>query len=468
MNKLTKIVATIGPATSSENIISDLIEAGMNVARFNTKHADPKWHDEHIRRIVAIAKKSQTPVGILLDLQGPEIRIDLPEKKSFEVKKDDQVTFTHDRTVTKARTIYVPKMVIESLNLGNQILLEDGACEFVITSKDVDYVTARAVDSCTVSDRKTMNTPGVVLSMPSLTERDFAYLDHLDPEHVDFVGLSFVRNARDIEILRSELQKRNYTADIVAKIENQSALDHLDEIIAAADAVMVARGDLGVEVPYQELTHWQKTIIAKCRTAAKPVITATEMLESMIHKPRPTRAEVSDVAHAIYDGTDAVMLSGETTAGKYPVKAVATQATIANYNEQFAHTVFEQAPDFDRESAISMSAMSILLNSSVKIDKIVCLSETGRTARLMARFHPQVPIYTLTSNPRTERRLTLSYGVRPNTIEVKPSEVETYHKIIELCKERGLVTLGDTILLVYGTAWKTAGLTNSLTLIEVE
>lgn len=468
MNKLTKIVATIGPASSTEETLSYMVEAGMNVARFNTKHADPKWHDEHIKRVLQVSEKLDTPVAILVDLQGPEIRVDLPEKKSFEVKKNEEVTFTDQTENPKPKTIFVPEMVIESLSIGDQIMLEDGAAEFVVTAKEPHVLSARAIDACSVNDRKTMNTPGVILNMPSLTARDFAYLDHIDPKNVDFVGLSFVRNKRDVEILRNELDKRNFTAAIISKIENQSAIDHIDEIIEISDAIMVARGDLGVEVPYPQLIHWQKTIIAKCRTAAKPVITATEMLESMIEKPRPTRAEVSDVAHAVYDGTDAVMLSGETTAGKYPVKAVATQATIAEYNEPFANPLFEYPPNFDRESAVSLSAISILENSSIEVDKIICLSETGQTARLLSRFHPKVPIIALTSNHKTLKELVLSYGVVAHRIDLEANKLKTYTDIIDQCREHDLVSIGETILLVYGTTWKKPGLTNSLTIMNVE
>jgi pyruvate kinase len=345
--------------------------------------------------------------------------------------------------------------------------LEDGACDFTVVTKEDDSLTAEANVASQVNDRKTMNTPGTILEMPSLTQRDFAYLDHIDPQLIDFVGLSFVRNKRDIEILQAELDKRNCQAEIIAKIENQSAIDNIDSIIEAADAVMVARGDLGVEVPYQELIHWQKIIIAKCRTAARPVITATEMLQSMIENPRPTRAEVSDVAHAVYDGTDAVMLSGETTTGKYPVKSVATQATIAKFNEPFAKPMFEHLPEFDSGSAISMSAISIHENSSVDISKIICLTETGKTARLISRFHPSIPVIALTSSDETVRKLVLSYGVTSHKVEIPSGTHLNLENITEICRQHQLVESGETILLVYGNDWQTPGFTNSLSLVTV-
>lgn len=465
--KSTKIVATIGPATSEEHVLKEMIEAGMNVARFNTKHADPAWHEEHIRRVLKVATELQKSIAILVDLQGPEIRVDLPQKKSFPVKKGDRVTFTSDTKTTKPKSVIVPQMVIDSLEKMKQIVLEDGACDFTVVSKAGDSLEAIANVDSDVNDRKTMNTPGTILNMPSLTQRDFGYIDHINPSLIDYVGLSFVRNKQDIEILQKELDKRKCKAEIIAKIENQSAIDNIDSIIEVADAVMIARGDLGVEVPFEQLIHWQKTIIAKCRTAAKPVITATEMLQTMIENPRPTRAEVSDVAHAVYDGTDAVMLSGETTTGKYPVKSVATQATIARFNEPHAHPIFEYVPEFDAGSAISMSAISIHENSSVDISKIICLTETGKTARLLSRFHPGVPIVALTSNDQTVRKLALSYGVTSYKIEVKPKNIDTLEEITEICKHNGIVQVGETILVIYGMEWKQPGHTNSLSLVTV-
>lgn len=467
MTKLTKIVATIGPASGSEDTLKDMIQAGMNVARFNTKHADPQWHDEHIRRVLKVAKELNTTVAILLDLQGPEVRIDLPGKKSFTLAKGQEATFTEDTSVKETRTVYIPNLVIQSMNVGDQIMLEDGAAELVVTAKEPNMLRAQAVDTCTINNRKTLNTPGVILDMPSLTTRDFAYLDHIDPKLIDFVGLSFVRNTRDIDILRTELKKRSFKADVISKIENQKAIDNIDSIIEASDAIMIARGDLGVEVPFQQLIYWQKMIIAKCRSVAKPVITATEMLESMIEKPRPTRAEVSDVAHAVYDGTDAVMLSGETTAGKYPVRAVATQASIAAFNEAHTEALFECEPDFDIESAISMSAVFILENSSIVIDKIICLSEHGQTARLVSRFRPHVPIVTLTSNIDVQRKLQLSYAVESYHFTGDTQHIKTQEQIVEIAKQNQLIATGDTVLILHSPTWQ-AGLTNTLTICKVE
>jgi len=334
-HRKTQIVATIGPASESEGALTELIQAGMNIARFNTKHNLPEWHQERMLRVKKVSREQGAEARVLLDLQGPEVRISTPNGTPFDVKKDEEITFQVDAGDNQKVVIVPTNDVIESLNVGDQILLADGACEFTITQKEIGKLTCRSTYDCTVKQSKTMNTPGVVLNMPSLTEKDLTYLTSLAGTDIDFVALSFVRSASDIELLRSKLKENNITAQIVAKIENQKAIDHLDEIIASADAVMVARGDLGVELPYYEVPHWQKIIIQKCNQANKFVITATQMLLSMVENPRPTRAEVSDIANAVYDGTNAVMLSEETTIGKFPVKAVQTQVAIVAYHEQF-------------------------------------------------------------------------------------------------------------------------------------
>ena len=466
MEKNTKIVVTIGPATESEEVIAELLNAGMNVARFNTKHSDPNWHNTVINKVRKVSRNLNIPVGILLDLQGPEIRIDLPNGVSFSVAEDETVTFS-TKAETNQKTIIVPEAVIEGLTEGSHILIADGACEFEITAKHAHTVTGKAVMDCVVNTRKTMNTPGLVLPMPSLTERDMSYLEGVDLEMVDYVGLSFVRNIADINHLRQELKKKKANIDIIAKIEHQTALDNLDEIIEGADAVMVARGDLGVEVPYQELIYWQKMIIEKSRQLAKPVITATEMLKSMVTNPRPTRAEVSDVAHSIYDGTDAVMLSDETTVGKYPVKAVSIQATIAAFNEPFVRN-----EEFTFESglpaaAISSSALQALEDPSLNISKIICLSEAGHTARILASYHPQVPIHVLTSREAMIGKLQLLYGVTAHVMEMPEDSTIIVDKVLDHCQKQHIVTSGETILIIHGTIWGKPGLTNSLSIVTI-
>lgn len=470
MPKATKIIATIGPATESEEAMNALIRAGMNVARFNTKHSDPIWHKTTILRLRQVAEKLNEGVAVFLDLQGPEVRLNLPGGQPFTVHSGQVVKFVSSSDSANPIEPVVPQMVITSLHKDCSILIDDGTGEFVVEEIGPDYLLARAQSEFVVKDRKTLNTPGIVMDMPSLIDRDMAVLDQMQDNMIDYVGLSFVRNKADIEVLRQELAKRQIHAQIVAKIENQSALDNIDEIIDNSDAVMVARGDLGVEVAYQELTFWQKTIIAKCRNYGKPVITATQMLKSMVDNPRPTRAEVSDVAHAIYDGTDAVMLSEETTIGKYPVNAVMVQHTIAVFNEPHA-TYLPFQPiihaDTDRVTHAAIELVQASRDQNETITKIICFTETGRTAKLLARYRPHVPIIALTSNPLTYHTLAMVYGVQAHVINLEDDHrLDSHDAIREILNHYNLIVPEDRCLVIHGIIWKNPGKTNTMSLLS--
>ncbi len=455
-DKLTKIVATIGPATETEETLVKLIDAGMNVARFNTKHSSPQWHQERIERVKKVAKEKNASVGVLLDLQGPEIRINLPEEKPFDLTEGEICTFTFDEKNQAVKKVLIPQNVVETLQVGNMVLLDDGACELEVVEKEDSYLILKALSACTVKHRKTLNVPGITIDMPALVETDYLQLDGAkDSQLIDFVGLSFVRNSEDIEFLRQELNKRNIKAQIVAKIETQAALDNLDEIVAASDVVMIARGDLGVEVPYEELTFWQKKIIKLCHDQAKPVITATQMLKSMTDNPRPTRAEVSDVAHAIYDGTDAVMLSEETTIGRYPVKAVRTQATIAEFNEKYANDDLEIFMTDDEEVAITNAAVELAETSGLQIDKLICFTTTGHSARLLGRLHPSMPILAVAYDPVVYYNLSLVYGVIP--VLMKKELLADFAKVIEELKKLKLLTEGEKVVVAHGLPYQPGG-----------
>lgn len=469
MQKLTKIVATIGPATETEEVIEQLIKAGMNVARFNTKHGTPEWHLERIKRVKNVAARMGEAIGILLDLQGPEIRINLPEQKPFDVVEGDIVLFADEKQAPPQsdKVALIPLNVIETLQEGNFILLDDGVAEFEVVGKKDSYLEVKALGNFPVKHRKTMNIPGITVDMPSLIPADLAQLDNMTDADIDFVGLSFVRDKKDIDILREELAKRNLHSDVVAKIENQASLDNLDEIIANSEVVMVARGDLAVEVPFEQLSYWQKLIIAKCRFAGKPVITATQMLKSMVDSPRPTRAEVSDISNAVYDNTSAVMLSEETTIGKFPVKAVQTQAKIAAFNEMHSDPKLEDWADDNDTACITHAAMFLLKHSQRKIDEVICLTETGLTAKMLARFMPKNEVKAVTSEQTTYARLSVVYGVKPYKIDWAKIQQENTNELIAHFKEEGIVEAGKTILLIYGGVFKKSGFTNSLSIIEV-
>ena len=447
MKKLTKIVATLGPATETEEVMKQLIEAGMNIARFNTKHGTPEWHLERIHRVKKVAKELGKSVGVLLDLQGPEIRINIKDGEEFEVKAGETVKFTVNDPQEKEMNI--PKKVIETVQVGDTVSVDDGICEFEITDKDADTLTAKVVTACTIKHRKTMNTPGIVIDMPSLIENDLVQLDNMTDDDIDFVGLSFVRDAKDIAILRDELKKRDLHTDVISKIENQAAIDNLDEIIEASDGIMVARGDLAVEVPFEGLAHWQKEIINKCRIAGKPVITATQMLESMTFNPRPTRAEVSDVANAIYDGTDAVMLSGETTIGKYPVECVKTQAKIAAYNEKYAkHAALKGWNKDEKISDITYAAFAVLAQRDDDFDSIVCLTRTGKSARPISKFRPTIEVTAVTCNNCAYNKLALSHAVEPFLVDSLTYKSEK--ELIDFLKANKIVEAGQKVMMIVG------------------
>lgn len=467
MQKLTKIVATLGPATETAEVMEALINAGMNVARFNTKHGTPEWHLERIHRVKAVAKKLGKSVGVLLDLQGPEIRINTKDGATFELMAGEQAKFVS--TPPGEKEMNIPANVIEALQVGDVVSTDDGACEYKVVKKDETSATVESPTNATVKHRKTMNTPGISIDMPSLIENDLVQLDNMTDADIDFVGLSFVRDTKDIAILRDELKKRGLHTDVVAKIENQSAIDNLDEIIEAADAVMVARGDLAVEVPFERLAYYQKMIIEKCRAAGKPVITATQMLKSMTFEPRPTRAEVSDVANAIYDGTDAVMLSEETTIGKYPVQCVETQAKIAAYNEPLTEASLWDFDDLGDTSAITYAAYSLLDFSKQEIDLIVCFSASGATARQLSRFRPDVKIKAVTYDSSAFNKLSVVYGVEPVLVDESVFKYLSEEDIINNLKANKIVEVGQKVLITMGLSEKIVGRkTDGLLLIDIK
>lgn len=464
----TKIVATIGPASDTVEKLEALILAGVNVARLNTKHGTTEWHAERIDRIRTAAARVGKPVAILMDLQGPEIRVDLLNKEPFEVKEGDQVHLVSEFQKGLKNQIKIPQNVIDSLNVDNKVSLDDGLCELQVTEKLANHLTARALDNCICKDRKTLNTPGINIDMPSLIPSDIEKLDALEKHPVDYVALSFVRNKIDIDILREELARRKIDANIVAKIENQASMDNLDEIINASEAVMVARGDLGVETPLEKLAFQQKEIIRRCRIMGKPVITATQMLKSMVDSPRPTRAEITDVANAVYDGTDAVMLSEETTIGKYPVETVSIMRRIVNFNEPKA--TVPQYPEEQKNltTAVTKMAISLIEDQIERVDKVVVLTETGFSAQQFTRHRAYVPVIVLSDREKTVNQSVLLYGSLPIYHKFPEGKILDLANLIEKLKEERVVNKGQKVMIIHGTIYKTPGFTNTVAVIEVE
>jgi len=468
--KLTKIVATIGPSSDSPELIVKLIESGVNIFRFNTKHATPVWHDERIKLVQKIADNMGKNVGILLDLQGPEIRLETKEMQDIVLKAGDEAIIRQNFSQMDTRIIIAHQAIFNNLlEVGDDLLIDNGYVETKVVAVTKDSVVIKAKNDCIISNRKGVNLPGKDIDFPSLIENDLEQLDINSTNKIDFVGLSFVRSANDIKILRKEMNKRKISAFIVAKIESQQALNKLDEIIKTADVIMVARGDLGVEVPIEQLAHWQLEIITKCRLANKPVITATQMLESMINNPRPTRAEATDIAHAIFDGTDAIMLSGETAVGKYPVITVETMAKIATWNELNRPEI--NILKFVKNSAtptICAAAVSIVKSDiSPKIKAIIVLTDSGTTARTISRYRLDIPIIALTSNQKTAEELSISFGVMPIVMGFPSGLFTTADKIFESLIEKKLLEKNETVLIIHGQNWQKTGLTNAIQVTTV-
>lgn len=464
--KLTKIVATLGPASETEETIKKLIESGVNVFRFNTKHGTVAWHEERIQRVQKIANELKRSIGILLDLQGPEIRLETKNKEKIIVQTGQRLRIVPSFVAEEDQICIPHQLVFDTLKIDDQVLIDDGSVELKVVEVNSNYFIAEVVEDGEIGHRKGVNLPGVDIDLPSMIEDDLVKLDMAATNKIDFVALSFCRTKEDILILKEQMDKRGIKAKIVAKIESQKALDNLNEIIETADVIMVARGDLGVEVPIERLAHIQKQMIRKCRLANKPVITATQMLESMTSTPTPTRAEATDVANAVLDGTDAVMLSGETANGKYPVKAVQAMAKIAKYNEEIRATT-KLNIDPDNEADLVVSTVLSLLNQKItKIKFILVFTNSGKTARSISRLRPKVPVLAITQDQKIVEELTVSYAVEGFRSVLNEGVFSLPNKTIEQLIESGRLETGESILVVHGQHYYDEGSTNSVAIYK--
>ncbi len=467
--KMTKIIATIGPSSQSPDIIRELILEGVNIFRFNTKHNTNEWHFEHIKLVKKIADEINIPIGVLVDLQGPEIRLDTLDAMSLELSKGDTLELVSDFAHAKTRySIKVPALLIETLKKGDKFSIDDGFNDFEVTIARENNVKAVALENAKISNRKGLNLLEKDIELPSLTARDRERLSMAKSAKADFIALSFVRSKRDVELLRREMGKHNLNCRIVAKIESQRGVENINEIIEVSDAIMIARGDLGIEIPIERVTHIQKELIKKCRDKSKPVIVATQMLQSMIESPRPTRAEAADVANAVYDETDCVMLSGETASGKFPVKTVSVMRRILQYNESKKQLYTFEPKSHDQTHLIASAAMSILKERhEVKVDRILIFTETGHTATVLGSYRPHVPIIALSDNESTVNGLTMSYGVGPFYAKFESGEYKYPKKIVDMLLSVGILQKDSTILIIHGRKWKEPGGTNALVVVNI-
>ena len=467
----TKIVCTIGPATRSAAAIRALVCAGMDVARLNFSHGTPDEHAEVLERVRATAKRLGVPVAVLQDLSGPKVRLGEVRGGSCVLKRRQIVTLTADDIVGDEQRLSVTyKRLAEEVRPRQPVLINDGAIRLSVIETDGKNVRCRVITGGTVSSRKGVNLPRTALSVGSLTAKDRADAAWGLKHGVDFFALSFVRTAEDVKALRAIITKAGESTPIIAKIEKREGLRNLNEILRTADGVMVARGDLGVEINLADIAAAQKRIIAACNRVGKPVITATQMLESMVTNARPTRAEVTDVSNAIHDGTDAVMLSQETAIGAYPAAAVRMMATIAERTERrFEPIVDEPITTGAHEHAVAdglCHAVAVLARTT-RLDAIVACTTSGATARLIARYRPCIPIYSVSPEPSTVRELCLTWGVQPvETVRYKTVETMV-EKTIELLRAKRCVKSGHRIALLAGLPIAAQGVTNLLRIIDV-
>ena len=459
--KLTKIIATIGPVSDSPEMIKKLIEAGVNVFRFNFKHNTVEWHSERIQRVNKVATEMGVTIGTLIDLQGPELRINMP-KDQIKIEEGELLYFGEKvfENGEKGLSITHPD-IIAHLKDGQPIIADDGAFSFHVVKKGkVTYLASETTG--VLKTRKTLNIPGADFPFPVLIDRDFRGLELAARHDVDFIALSFVRTQADLRTVRNEAKKYKVNAKLIAKIETEKALGHLDKIIEAADGVMVARGDLGVEIPIEQVPFYQKMIIKKCIIKGKFVITATQMLQTMIDNPYPTRAEISDIANAIYDSTDCIMLSGETASGAYPLKTVEVMNKTSIFYEAKVDTDIRKSIRFsprDTTALVCDTAYGLYreyLKTHYKIDGIVVFSQTGNTAKTISKYRPKVPIFAFVPTEAISDSLTVDFGVIPTIfpyIEAGEVSIVDLKRATKILKDKKLLKQSGRVIVIHGDQW---------------
>jgi len=468
MRRKTKIVCTIGPASESPPVLEALIQAGMDVARLNFSHGTPEDHLEKIKNIRRIADRLKRPVSILQDLAGPKIRVGKVKDGGAELERGEEFTLTTREVLGDEKKVFVSYAPLpQEVKTGDTILLSDGTIELQVLKSKTEDVLCQVVVGGTLTSHKGVNFPsGTILASP-FTEKDREDLRFGLKNGVDLISLSYIREAADIEGVKRILKKESVDIPVIAKIERKEALENIDEILSVSDGIMVARGDLGVETPLEKIPNVQKRLIRKANDLGKPVITATQMLRSMVDHTRPTRAEVADVVNAIYDGTDAVMLSEETASGQFPVEALKMMASIAQAaEEEFPFDLFMKKGsrgEGDLPPAISYAAS--LVAEEVGAAAIVTPTESGSTVRWVSRLRPRQPILALSRHLSTIRRLNLSWGVQPVLVEDWKDTDDMLEQSKRIPRELGLASAGDRIVIIAGVPISIPGTTN---LIKVE
>jgi pyruvate kinase len=467
----TKIICTIGPASESEERLRELMLAGMNVARFNFSHGSHEEHKAKFDRVIKVSSELKLPVATLLDTKGPEIRLkDIEGGKTELVSGQKFILTTEEILGNNEKVTITYKGLKDDINVGTTILIDDGLIEMVVDEINETDIICSVVNGGPISNHKGVNIPGAALSMPYISDVDRSDIMFGCDMDFDFLAASFVRCKEDILEVRKIIEEHGSHMKIIAKIENTQGIRNLDEILEAADGIMVARGDMGVEIPMEEVPIVQKQMIKKAEALGKHVITATQMLESMIKNPRPTRAEATDIANAIYDGTTAIMLSGESAAGLYPVEAVKTMAKIAerteediDYNSRLRRR--KDIDDIDTTTAISHATCTTAMD--LKAAAIVTVTISGFTAGMIARYKPSCPIIACSVSPRTCRQLNLAWGVTPIWIARESTAEDLFDEAVHAAEKEGYIKKGDKVVLTAGVPLGVSGRTNMIRVVEV-
>ncbi len=470
----TKIVCTIGPSCYTQEGINNLLLHGMNVARINFSHGAYEIHERSIGYIRKAAREYNYSIPVLADLQGPKIRVGQMKDGGQIIEQGQIITLTSEAIEGTSELIPIDyDQLPQEAEVGNTILLDDGLLEFIVVECLENTLKVKVVVGGELKSRKGVNLPDVKISIPALTEKDIKDLEFAVSMDADFIALSFVRNPNDVVDLKKRLLELGSEAGVIAKIEKPEAVDCIDDIIREADGIMVARGDLGIEIPAEEVPFIQKTIIEKCRAVGKPVITATQMLDSMIHNPRPTRAETSDVANAVLDGTDAVMLSGETAAGKYPMEAVNVMDRICRKIEErriqlYNSMDYKKPEQRDKQIIESLAHTCVLLSEKAESAIISTITHSGNTARRIAKYRPKVPIFAFTESQKVRRQLNLVWGVRSIRLR-ELFDTDKSVKIMEdYLKDNGQVKTGDRVVIATGMPTSQRGRTNMVKISIIE
>lgn len=477
IGEFTKIIATIGPSTESPEMIEKLINTGVDVFRFNLKHNELSWHKEKIALVKEIAKKMNRAIGTLIDLQGPEIRLITPQSSEMAIKKDDTISI-YRQTKGQDSFCLTDDVVLSYMEKGQKIVVDDGKFQFEVIKASKDEVKLVSRSNGTLKTRKTLNVPGVYFPLAAITERDKEAIKGFADSPVDFVALSFVRTAQDVLDLKKFMKKAGFNGRVISKIETKLAIDNLDEIIDSSEGIMVARGDLGVELPIEQVPYYQKIMIKKCLERGFPVITATQMIHSMIERPYPTRAEISDIANAVFDLTDMVMLSEESAAGQYPLEAVNYMKKTIVFNEKNVlvkdtRSVFDFI-SVDAEEMLCDTAYNLYLQfrrKNFNFGGFIVFTEAGRTARKLSRYRAEAPIFVFAPNEKVRDSLTVNFGVFPflqPEIFKKGQQVklDDMKNAIEYLKKNGLFDENKYYILLYGDNWMVEGQVSTLKVIS--